>query len=109
MLRFAFFGFALGDFERDFFRLISSNDANIAESVECPLRDNIVGIEEAFSDRCKAEMNSSWASFFSFACQCQFARLISEFRLGNLPGIFRVSSKTGFGCIREELSDLERV
>ena len=63
----AFRGFALRGFERDFVVLISRNKSQASASVNVELRDKIIGIDEAFSDRDKAEMNSSRYFFFSFA------------------------------------------
>jgi len=85
----AFRGFALRGFERDFVVLISRNKADASATVEQPFNANIIGINEAFSDRDKLEMNSSRCFFFSFA-RCQWFIASSAFQLGNLPITFNV-------------------
>lgn len=80
----AFRGFALARFERDFVVLISRNKADASATVEQPFNANIIGINKAFSDRDKLEMNSSRCFFFSFAL-CQWFIASSAFQLGNLP------------------------
>lgn len=59
MFRLAFSRFTLLDLERDFVRLIAAKDSRKTQRVEQPLTAKIVWIEEAFSDRYKADMNSS--------------------------------------------------
>ena len=54
----AFLALPLRRFEGDFVRLISSNNPAIPQTVDCPLLANIIGIEEAFSDRDNADTNS---------------------------------------------------
>ena len=52
-------GFALGGFERDFVRLVSLNNSAISETVEMVFFAQIIWVEEAFSDRDNADMNSA--------------------------------------------------
>lgn len=91
VLGFAFRGLALCDFEREEVRRVVWNDSSIAESVDCPLSDNIVWIAEAFSDRDNAEMKSVCACFFRRSISRQWLFPISLLRLGNLPGTIIVS------------------
>jgi len=86
----AFRGFALRGFNRDFVVLISRNKADASATVEQPFNANIIGINKAFSDRDKLEMNSSRCFFFSFAL-CQWFIASSAFQLGSLPGILSIS------------------
>ena len=88
VLFFPFARFPLRGFEGDFVRLVSSNKATISETIHGPLLHDVVWIEEAFSDRDNADMNSRWWRFFSFAL-CQWLIPRSAFHDGRRPGTTR--------------------
>lgn len=62
----AFVCFSLFDFNRDFFRLITSNCAAISETVEQPFNRAIIRVETAFSGNDKADKKAFWSFFFAF-------------------------------------------
>jgi len=94
LFRLALLALSLSGLDADFFRLVSRNKARISETVKQVLLANIVRVEEAFSDRDKADKNSSCWAFLIFN-RFQWCADSRAFHDGNRPGTISVNDALG--------------